>query len=135
MARFAPLALRASYEDVEVDIQRLVSLIAADPPPGRYCGWNGRFVCISQGINTDLPGSRGYELVFSEVRSLHEQPAFFVAAHNESRTAVLVVSGTKSVYDVLTDVASSSVPFPPSGEVRISSSQARPSVVHLLLSR
>jgi hypothetical protein len=60
--------------------------------------------------------SEGFKLVFSEVRSLHEQPAFYVAAHAPSMTAVLVVSGTKSVYDVLTDVASNSAPFPPPGE-------------------
>lgn len=47
---------------------------------------------------------RGYRLLFANVKSEREQPAFYLAASDAKREVVLGIRGTQSLHDVVTDL-------------------------------
>lgn len=60
-----------------------------------------------------LCNTMGWSLVFHKPDSRFHQPAFSLLVHRETMTAALVVRGTGSVHDVITDIQAIPVPFPP----------------------
>ncbi|OQR91987.1 hypothetical protein ACHHYP_04166, partial [Achlya hypogyna] len=74
LIRFAPITLHAIYELDILDIQRFVKL-------------------------------QGFTLLFASVEHrTANQPAFGLVAHRDEKLAVLLVRGSKSVQDILTDL-------------------------------
>lgn len=60
-----------------------------------------------------LCNTTGWSLVFHKPVSRFHQPAFSLLACRATMTAALVVRGTGSVHDVITDIQAIPVPFPP----------------------
>lgn len=56
---------------------------------------------------------QGYELLFSKLESVANQPAYYLAANRTTKTVFLGIRGTQSLDDVLTDMAASPVKWPP----------------------
>lgn len=85
--RIAPLALKAAYCDTEVEMQRLAA-------------------------------AQGWVCILAKPISALEQPAFGLfgtpGPSSERKRVVLVIRGTGSVQDVVTDLRSDPLPFPPS---------------------
>ncbi|KAK3254275.1 hypothetical protein CYMTET_36506, partial [Cymbomonas tetramitiformis] len=54
---------------------------------------------------------RGHRLVLAEVNHGKEQATFFLSVHEEQKEALLLVRGTQSVRDMLTDVNATVEPF------------------------
>jgi len=59
-----------------------------------------------------LCNNTGWSLVFHKPDSRFHQPAFSLLACRATMTAALVVRGTGSIQDVITDIQAMPVPFP-----------------------
>lgn len=59
-----------------------------------------------------LCNTTGWSLVFHKPDSRFHQPAFSLLACRTTMTAALVVRGTGSIQDVITDIQAMPVPFP-----------------------
>lgn len=59
-----------------------------------------------------LCNTTGWSLVFHKPDSRFHQPAFSLLACHTTMTAALVVRGTGSIQDVITDIQAMPVPFP-----------------------
>jgi len=90
--RFAPLALKLAYEADSVECQRLAKLQHWDP------------IYISTESNTEQPA---YMLLATSRSYTHK---------DSKKEAVLVIRGTKSIHDVVTDIRAAPQHFPPSSE-------------------
>ncbi|CAM9340264.1 unnamed protein product [Laminaria digitata] len=60
-----------------------------------------------------LCNTTGWSLVFHKTDSRFHQPAFSLLANRATMMAALVVRGTGSIHDVITDIQAIPVPFPP----------------------
>lgn len=60
-----------------------------------------------------LCNTTGWSLVFHKPDSRFHQPAFSLLANRATMMAALVVRGTGSIHDVITDIQAIPVPFPP----------------------
>eukprot|EP00736_Rhodelphis_marinus_P007711 Rmarinus@m.11761 len=54
----------------------------------------------------------GHELLFVNMDSMPEKPAFYVSASKSKREAILCVRGTKNIQDCFTDLRAVPTPFP-----------------------
>ncbi|CAM9363843.1 unnamed protein product, partial [Heterosigma akashiwo] len=59
-----------------------------------------------------LAGLQGWTLVYASLRNTVERPLFAVFASVETREVALVIRGTKTVMDAVTDARSENVRFP-----------------------
>ena len=60
-----------------------------------------------------LAAQQGWRLLFSKETAAPFEPAFALLGHAGRKCAMLVVRGTTSVHDVVTDIRALPVPFPP----------------------
>ena len=60
-----------------------------------------------------LAAQQGWRLLFSKETAAPPEPASRCSRHAQRKVAMLVVRGTTSVHDVVTDIRALPVPFPP----------------------
>jgi len=77
-------------------------------------------------VDAQLLGSQqGWQLVYIAVKSEPEQPAFGLFAHKEKNVAALVIRGTHSIQDIVTDIRAKPVPFGEKPDVSVLGGKAK----------
>ena len=81
----------------------------------KYAPFALDLVYLEDAVQAQLLGQHlGYQLLFSKASSKPEEPAFMVFVSMAKKEVLIAVRGTQSVEDVVTDIRSVPIPFPPS---------------------
>jgi hypothetical protein len=117
---YAPLALKFIYAAREVEIQLLAAqqgwrLLYAHLEPEQLSNYDGDGTPTAATATPVAPpptddGSNGG--VFWEAKLVSDRPATAMLVHQQAKIACLVIRGTTTIQDVVTDIRQTPIPFP-----------------------